>query len=65
MTMMNARVQSASRAWGRWAAAAAALAAGPALAVNDLKGGPGVNQINLHDPVTSIAPVRSLPAFFA
>jgi cytochrome c oxidase subunit 2 len=56
MTMMNARVQSASRAWGRWAAAATAvLAAGPALAVNDLKGGPGVNQINLHEPVTSIA----------
>jgi cytochrome c oxidase subunit 2 len=56
MTMMNARVQSASRAWGRWAAAATAvLAAGPALAVNDLKGGPGVNQINLHEPVTTIA----------
>ena len=55
MTMMNARVQSASRAWGRWAAAATALAAGPALAVNDLKGGPGVNQINLHEPVTRIA----------
>jgi len=55
MTMMNARVQSASRAWGRWAAAAVALAAGPALAVNDLKGGPGVNQINLHEPVTTIA----------
>ena len=55
MTMMNARVQSASRAWGRWAAAAAALAAGPALAVNDLKGGPGVNQINLPEPVTTIA----------
>lgn len=55
MTMMNARVQSASSAWGRWAAAAAVLAAGPALAVNDLKGGPGVNQINLHEPVTSIA----------
>ncbi|MFG6465520.1 cytochrome c oxidase subunit II [Roseateles sp. BYS87W] len=53
--MMNARVQSASRAWGRWAAAAAALATGPALAVNDLKGGPGVNQINLHEPVTTIA----------
>ncbi|MCF8203732.1 MAG: cytochrome c oxidase subunit II [Methylotenera sp.] len=52
---MNARVQSASRAWGRWAAAAAALAAGPALAVNDLKGGPGVNQINLPEPVTTIA----------
>jgi len=55
MTMMNARVQSASRAWGRWAAAAMALAAGPALAVNDLKGGPGVNQLNLHEPVTNIA----------
>lgn len=56
MTMMNARVHSASRAWGRWATAAmAALAAGPALAVNDLKGGPGVNQLNLHEPVTRIA----------
>lgn len=55
MTKMNARVHSASSAWGRWAAAAAALAAGPALAVNDLKGGPGVNQLNLHDPVTRIA----------
>ena len=56
MTMMNARVQSASRAWGRWATAAmAALAAAPALAVNDLKGGPGVNQLNLHEPVTRIA----------
>ncbi|WP_369820585.1 cytochrome c oxidase subunit II [Pelomonas sp. Root1217] len=53
---MNARVHSASRAWGRWATAAmAALAAGPALAVNDLKGGPGVNQLNLHEPVTRIA----------
>jgi cytochrome c oxidase subunit 2 len=56
MTMMNARVHSASRAWGRWATAAmAALAAAPALAVNDLKGGPGVNQLNLHEPVTRIA----------
>ncbi|HEY8880213.1 MAG TPA: cytochrome c oxidase subunit II [Roseateles sp.] len=56
MTMMNARVHSASRAWGRWATAAmAALAAAPALAVNDLKGGPGVNQLNLHEPVTNIA----------
>ena len=55
MTKMNARVHSASSAWGRWAAAAAALAAGPALAVNDLKGGPGVNQLNLHEPVTRIA----------
>ncbi|MBW8844684.1 MAG: cytochrome c oxidase subunit II [Burkholderiales bacterium] len=55
MTMMNARVHSASRAWGRWAAAATAAVAGPALAVNDLKGGPGVNQLNLHEPVTRIA----------
>lgn len=55
MTMMNARVHSARRAWGQWATAAAALAAGPALAVNDLKGGPGVNQLNLHEPVTRIA----------
>ena len=55
MTMMNARVHSASRAWGRWATAAMALAAGPAFAVNDLKGGPGVNQLDLHEPVTRIA----------
>ena len=56
MTMMNARVHSASRAWGRWATAAtAALGTGSALAVNDLKGGPGVNQLNLHEPVTRIA----------
>jgi cytochrome c oxidase subunit 2 len=58
MTMMNARVHSASRGWARRAAVAAtaALAAGSTLAaVNDLKGGPGVNQINLHEPVTRIA----------
>jgi len=57
MTMMNARVQSASRGWARRAAAAAAaaLAAGSAFAVNDLKGGPGVNQLNLPEPVTNIA----------
>jgi len=57
MTMMNARVHSASRGWALRAAAAAmaALATGSALAVNDLKGGPGVNQINLHEPVTNIA----------
>ena len=36
-------------------AATAALATGSALAVNDLKGGPGVNQLNLHEPVTRIA----------
>jgi cytochrome c oxidase subunit 2 len=57
MTMMNARVHSASRGWALRAAAAAtaALATGSALAVNDLKGGPGVNQLNLHEPVTRIA----------
>ncbi|MEE8615103.1 MAG: cytochrome c oxidase subunit II [Roseateles sp.] len=33
----------------------AALATGSALAVGDLKGGPGVNQLNLHEPVTRIA----------
>jgi cytochrome c oxidase subunit II len=57
MTMMNARVHSASRGWAQRGAVAAmaALAAGSALAVNDLKGGPGVNQLNLHEPVTRIA----------
>ena len=57
MTMMNARVHSASRGWALRVAAAAtaALATGSALAVNDLKGGPGVNQLNLHEPVTRIA----------
>ncbi|WP_422017284.1 cytochrome c oxidase subunit II [Roseateles sp.] len=55
--MMNARVQSASRGWAQRAAAAAmaTLATGSAFAVNDLKGGPGVNQLNLHEPVTRIA----------
>jgi cytochrome c oxidase subunit II len=57
MKMMNARVLSASRGWAQRAAVAAtaALATGSALAVNDLKGGPGVNQLNLHEPVTRIA----------
>ncbi|MFG6414851.1 cytochrome c oxidase subunit II [Roseateles sp. DC23W] len=56
MTMMNARAHTAYRGWAKWAAAAtAAFAAGSALAVNDLKGGPGVNQLDLHEPVTRIA----------
>ena len=57
MTMMNARVHSASRGWAQRVAVAAmaALATGSALAVDDLKGGPGVNQLNLHEPVTNIA----------
>ena len=56
MMMMNARVRPGPRVWMRSLAAAGAVAlAGPALAVNDLKGGPGVNQLNLHEPVTRIA----------
>jgi cytochrome c oxidase subunit 2 len=57
MTMMNARVHSASRGWAQRAAVAAtaALATGSAFAVKDLPGGPGVNQLNLHEPVTRIA----------
>nr|WP_295081806.1 cytochrome c oxidase subunit II [uncultured Roseateles sp.] len=40
----------------QWAtASAAALATQAAFAVNDLPGGPAVNQINLHPPVTRIA----------
>ncbi|MFN3860378.1 MAG: cytochrome c oxidase subunit II [Roseateles sp.] len=56
MTMMNARAHCALRGWAQVAlAASAALAAGSAFAVNDLQGGPGVNQLNLHEPVTRIA----------
>jgi cytochrome c oxidase subunit II len=56
MTMMNARAHCALRGWAKAAlAATAALAAGSALAVKDLQGGPGVNQLNLHEPVTRIA----------
>jgi cytochrome c oxidase subunit II len=33
----------------------AALAAGPAFAVKDLPGGPAVNQLNLHPPMTRLA----------
>jgi cytochrome c oxidase subunit II len=41
---------------GRWAGAtAAALATHAAWAVNDLPGGPAVNQLDLHPPVTRIA----------
>jgi len=54
--MMNARVHQAGRSLGRMAlAAGAALACQTALAVNDLPGGPKVNQLNLHEPVTRIA----------
>jgi cytochrome c oxidase subunit 2 len=56
MKMMNARVHQAARRLGQVAmAAGASLATQVALAVNDLPGGPAVNQINLHPPVTKIA----------
>lgn len=56
MKMMNARVHQAARRLGQVAVAAgASLATQLALAVNDLPGGPAVNQINLHPPVTKIA----------
>ena len=56
MKMMNARVHQAARRLGQVAlAAGATLATQVALAVNDLKGGPAVNQLNLHEPVTKIA----------
>lgn len=56
MMTMNARVHQLARGVGRSAMAlGAALATQAALAVNDLPGGPAVNQLNLHPPVTKIA----------
>jgi cytochrome c oxidase subunit 2 len=62
MKMMNARVHQAARRVGQLAQVAAAagamLVAQTALAaqaVQDLPGGPAVNQLNLHPPVTRIA----------
>jgi cytochrome c oxidase subunit II len=56
MTMMNARVHQLGRQFSQLAVAfSATLASQAALAVNDLPGGPAVNQINLHPPVTKIA----------
>ena len=56
MMMMNAKVHQAARRLGQIAlAAGSALATQAALAVNDLPGGPAVNQLNLHPPVTRIA----------
>ena len=59
MKMMNARVHQAARRLGQLGqialASGATLAAQTALAVNDLPGGPAVNQLNLHPPVTRIA----------
>jgi cytochrome c oxidase subunit 2 len=53
--MTNARVHQAGRWLSNLVATAALLASGAALAVNDLPGGPAVNQLNLHPPVTKIA----------
>ncbi|WP_349742900.1 cytochrome c oxidase subunit II [Roseateles cavernae] len=53
---MNARVHQLRRQISQLALAfGATLASQAALAVNDLPGGPKVNQINLHEPVTKIA----------
>ncbi len=48
-------VQSAQRALQLFGALGAALAGSAAWAVNDLPGGPAVNQLDLHPPVTGIA----------
>jgi cytochrome c oxidase subunit 2 len=59
MMMMNARVDRAVSRLGQMGKAAfvtgAMLVTQAALAVNDLPGGPGVNDINLRAPVTAIA----------
>ena len=47
--------QSWQRLAQLWLAGAAALAVTAAHAVNDLPGGPAVNQLDLHPPVTRIA----------
>jgi cytochrome c oxidase subunit 2 len=52
MTTMKAHWGGLARLW---LGACALLATRAALAVNDLPGGPGVNQIDLHEPVTQIA----------
>jgi cytochrome c oxidase subunit II len=56
MTMMNSDVHQLGRRWRQLAlTAVVALASQSALAVNDLPGGPAVNQLNLHPAVTKIA----------
>ena len=52
-TSLWQRLQQASLATG--AALSGTLASGAAWAVNDLPGGPAVNQLNLHPAVTKIA----------
>ena len=56
MKTMNALFFEAGRRVGQWSLTlGAALATQAALAVNSLPGGPAVNQLNLHPPVTQIA----------
>ena len=56
MMKMNARVRRTGRLLSQAALGTAMLlTTGAALAVKDLPGGPAVNQINLHPPVTKIA----------
>jgi len=52
MTTMKAHWGGLARLW---LGACALLATRAALAVNDLPGGPSVNQLDLHEPVTQIA----------
>ena len=56
MNRMNAQLRAIADRVARTGAAVAAIAAATsARAVNDLPGGPAVNQLNLHPPVTQIA----------
>jgi cytochrome c oxidase subunit 2 len=56
MIMMKARLQAVAGRVGQIGLTLGALlATHAALAVNDLPGGPGVNQLDLHAPVTQIA----------
>jgi len=56
MKMMNTKVHQLGRRMSQLAVTlGAALASHAALAVNDLPGGPAVNQLDLHPPVTKIA----------
>jgi cytochrome c oxidase subunit 2 len=56
MKMTKSLCQSLCRTVGQFSLAmGAALATSAAMAVNDLPGGPAVNQLDLHPPVTKIA----------
>jgi cytochrome c oxidase subunit 2 len=53
---MNISIQALRHRWTRALSALAALGSGlPAWAVNDLPGGPAVNQFNLHPPASKMA----------